>query len=126
MWDAVVELSWRAYPAAVLMALGLAWGLPGARRFVVGIRPPYGSASQTLDALQGFRRGIIGLAIAALGAAWLWQIDALFVLALVIGAEEAWESTLHIQAVSMSKRRQERRAAAITKPLQSPTARGTS
>lgn len=111
MWEAIVELSWRAYPAAALMALGVWWALPGTRRFVVGLRPPYREAAKTLDALRGFRRAVIGLALVGMGAAWLWQIDWVLVLAVVIGGEETLESTLHIQAVSMSKRVQERRAA---------------
>ena len=118
MWDAVVDLSWRAYPAALLITLGGWWALPGVRRFIVGMRPPYRGAGQTLAGLHGFRRDIIGLALAGIGASWLWQADWLLALSLVIGAEEVWESTLHIQAVSMSKRSQERQArrrAAATK-----------
>ena len=49
---------------------------------------------------------IIGLAVAGVAAAWLWQIDWILVLSLVIGGEELLESTLHIQALSMAERNQ--------------------
>ena len=110
--DALVELSWRAYPAAVVAALGLALAVQGGRRFVLGLRPPYGDAGKTLRGVQGFRRGMIGLAVAGLAGAWAWQADWLLVLSLVIGGEELLESTLHVQALRMSERAQRRRLAA--------------
>lgn len=110
--DALIELSWRAYPAAVLMAIGMALALPGISGFYRGMRPPYADAGKTLRALQSFRRGVIGLAIVGIAAAWIWQVDWLLVLSLVIGGEEALESTFHVQAVSMSERWQRTQEAA--------------
>ena len=95
-----------------MAALGLALALQGGRRFVLGFRPPYGDAGKTLRGVQGFRRGIIGLAVAGLAGAWAWQADWLLVLSLVIGGEELLESTLHVQALRMSERAQRRREAA--------------
>lgn len=102
--DALTDLSWRAYPALILIVFGLALGLQGGWRFAAAFRPPFDGPSRLRGGLRGFRRGIIGLALAGLAAAWLWQIDWLAALSLVVVAEEVWESTLHIQAVGMSER----------------------
>ena len=85
--EALINLSWRVYPAALLMAAGFILSIRGALRF-----------------RRGFRRAIVGLAIAGIAAAWLWQIDWILVLSLVIGGEELLESTLHIQALGMAER----------------------
>ncbi len=110
--DVLIDLSWRAYPAAVLLGTGSLLAIPGLYGFWAGMRPPYEHASKTLAALQAFRRGVIGLAVMGLGAAWIWQLDWLLVLALVIGGEETLESTIHVQAVSMSERWQRAQATA--------------
>jgi len=92
------ELSWRAYPAALLIVAGCAgavWsghrGVSRARR----LRDP----ARALVIMQGFRIAIVGLGVAAIGAAWWWQIGWLFGLALVIGGEELLESTVVITAL---------------------------
>jgi hypothetical protein len=89
--DALLDLSWRVDPAALMMAVG----------FILAIRG-------TLYFLRGFRRAVIGFAIAGIAAAWLWQIDWILVLSLVIGGEELLESTLHIQALGMAGRNERR------------------
>ena len=110
--DFLIDLSWRAYPAAILMAVGLAVGLRGARTFMHGFDRPFDGPSRVLVGVRGFRRGIVGLAIAGVGAAWLWQIDWILVLSLVIGGEELLESTFHIQALSMAEQNKARRTRA--------------
>ena len=44
--------------------------------------------------MRGFRRGILGFAVAALAAAWLWQLGWLAILAGIITGEELLESSL--------------------------------
>ena len=94
----LIDLSWRAYPAGLLIAIGLGGAVWSAYRGVVRARalldPP-----RALAIMQAFRIGIVGLAVAAIGAAWWWQIGWLFVLALVIGGEELLESTIVITAL---------------------------
>ncbi len=102
--DFLIDLSWRAYPAGLLMAVGFALALRGSRTFKQGFEPPFDGPSRILAGVRGFRRGIFGLAIAGIGAAWLWQIDWVLVLSLVIGGEELLESTFHIQALSLAER----------------------
>jgi hypothetical protein len=107
----LATVSWRAYPAAVLVALGLAAAVWSAYRGVARakrVRDP----ERALAIMQGFRISIVGLAAAAIGLAWWWQIGWLFVLALVIGGEELLESTVVILALKNDPRRPRRQLAA--------------
>jgi hypothetical protein len=113
--DFLIDLSWRAYPAAIFMAAGLVVALRGARTFMHGFDRPFDGPSRVLVGVRGFRRGIVGLAIAGIGAAWLWHIDWILVLSLAIGGEELLESTFHIQALSMAEQNKARRARAAAK-----------
>ena len=94
----LVHLSWRAYPAALLIAAGLAAAVWSARRGVARARR-LRDPGRALAVMQGFRRAIVGLAVAAVGAAWWWHIGWLFGLALVIGGQELLESTVVIAAL---------------------------
>ena len=92
------ELSWRAYPAALLIVIGLAvaaWSIRRAVRLALRSRDPW----RALAIMRGGRVAIVGLAVAAVGAAWWWQSAPLFGLALVIGGEELLESTVVIKAL---------------------------
>ena len=97
--DGIVEPSWHLYPTAVLIVLGLAitvwslyWGIDSARRQA---RDP----GKALAIMQGFRTGIIGLSLAGIGAAWLWHLNWLLVLSLIIGGEETLESAVIVSAL---------------------------
>jgi len=95
----IVELSWRAYPAALMMVLGVAAAMRSAvthTRRARQLRDP----ARALAIMRGFRLSIVSLAAAAIGIAWWWQIGWLFVLALVIGGEELLESTVVITALA--------------------------
>ena len=94
----LLELSWRWYPSAFLMAAGLgvaAWRIHRAVATAVRSRDPW----RALAIAKGFRAGIVALAVAAIGAAWWWQSAALFGLALIIGGEELLETTVVIKAL---------------------------
>lgn len=101
--DALIELSWRLYPAAVIIAVGIAVATLGLRREIEGVRRPLRDPSKVLTFVRGFRLAIIGLAFAGVGAAWLWQLDWLLVLSLVIGGEETLESTVVIFALTRGR-----------------------
>lgn len=94
----LLNLSWRAYPAGLLIAVGLTAAVGSAWHGIVlagRVRDPW----RALAIMQGFRRFIVCLAVAAIGAAWCWNIGWLFLLALVIGGEELLESTVVITAL---------------------------
>jgi len=95
----IAELSWRAYPSALLIVLGVAGTVCSAVRHTrraKQLRDP----GRALAIMRGFRLSIISLAAAAIGVAWWWQLGWLFVLALVIGGEELLESTVIITALA--------------------------
>lgn len=106
--DALLDLSWRVYPAALMMAVGFILAIRGTLYFRRGFQPPFDGPSRILAGVRGFRRAVIGFAIAGIAVAWLWQIDWILVLSLVIGGEELLESTLHIQALGMADRNERR------------------
>jgi hypothetical protein len=94
----LVNLSWRAYPAGLLLVVGaiqVSWSVYRAVVRSRRLRDP----SRALVIMLGFRAAIIGFALAAFGAAWWWQIGWLFGLALVIAGEELLESTVVISAL---------------------------
>jgi hypothetical protein len=99
----LTEASWRIYPALTLMAAGAAVAVPGIVRGWSGIMQPLGRPAKVLSIYRGFRRMIIGLALAGMGAAWAWQADWLLALSLIIGAGELFESTIDIWAVTKGK-----------------------
>lgn len=101
--DAIIDLSWRMYPALALMAAGLALATLGTRHGVHGIALPVRDPSKILTIMTGFRLAVIGLAVAAIAAAWAWHILWLLVLALAIGGEETLESSIHIFALTKGK-----------------------
>jgi hypothetical protein len=101
--DTLIDLSWRLYPAAVIIAAGIAVMAIGLRREIDGIRRPLRDPTKVLTFVRGFRLAIIGLAVAGIGAAWAWQLDWLLVLSLVIGGEETLESTVVIFALTRGR-----------------------
>ena len=101
--DALIDLSWRLYPAALLMAAGSVGALWGLVREIDGIRRPIRDPEKVLTFIRGFRLAIVGLALAAIGAAWAWHLTWLLVLALVIGGEETLEGTIIIFALSRGR-----------------------
>ena len=102
--DAIVDLSWRGYPALAIAGLGTALLARGLRLAGTGLGDP----SRNLRFVRGFRLTVIGLALVAIAAAWTWQLGWLLVLALAIGGEETLESSIHAYAISRGIRLEER------------------
>lgn len=95
----IAELSWRAYPAALLIAVGVASAVRSAvahTRRARQLRDP----ARALEIMRGFRISLVCLAAAATGVAWWWQLGWLLVLVLVIGGQELLESTVVITALA--------------------------
>ncbi len=101
--DAVVDLSWRIYPASLLMAAGLLTALAGWRRELDGIRRSFGDPQKNVTWARGFRRSMLGLALLGTGGAWLSEQLWLLVLTLAICGEELFESTLIIFALTRGR-----------------------
>jgi hypothetical protein len=97
--DGFIQPSWHAYGAIVLIALGLAIVIWSLRRGAGTARRRVRDPGRALALVQGFRIGIIGLSLAGIGAAWLWQLEPLLVLSLIIGGEELLESSVVIAAL---------------------------
>ena len=104
--DWLVELSWRAYPAAVLMAAGVVVAVRSVRRGLRRAQRAGRDPMRALALLQGFRAGIVGLSLVGIGAAWCWQLGWLLGLPLIIGGEELLESTVVIAALKAGREHQ--------------------
>ena len=102
--DALVDLSWRAYPASLILAVGgavLVWGL--VTLFATAHIAP-SDRGKPISLVTGIRLALVGGAIAALGASWLWQQLWLFILALAIGGEELLETSVVLYVLRRSRR----------------------
>jgi hypothetical protein len=102
--DALVDLSWRAYPAAAIALLGVVASVRGVQLLVEGWQRSVWDRDKNLVWITGFRLAIIGLAVVALAAAWQWQQLWVLLIALAIGGEEALETSIIIFALRRSKR----------------------
>jgi len=110
--DALVDLSWRAYPAAAIIASGVAMAAWGVAGLVRGWRMPFADRAKPVVWVSGFRLAIVGLAVVALGAAWLSQQLWVLLLALAIGGEELLETSVILFALRWGQRQEPRFAAA--------------
>src|SRR5437763_16731842 len=90
----VFEASWRVYPAIALVLAGVIMALRGFGAEVRAFRSAPGDPGTPLAMMRGFRRGILGFAVAGLAAAWLWQLGWLAILAGIITGAELLESSL--------------------------------
>jgi hypothetical protein len=93
--DSIILAPGSTYPAAMLLAVGLALAWRGVRRCHAAFPRPRASM-QPLLWMRGFRLTLFGLALAGTGAAWLWQLEWLFWLSLAIGFEETLETSIAI------------------------------
>lgn len=100
--ETVWELSWRVYPAAVLMAAGLVVAARGDFLLVRSARTPIGQRGRNLTWMRGFRMALFGGSLAAAAAGWLWHIPALVAAGLVIGFEETLETSICAWALKQS------------------------
>lgn len=104
--DTIYAPRWRAYPATVI-ALGGALVLYRGLRLGGGW---LGDPPRNLRFVRGFRLAVIGLALLAIAAAWLWHQQWLLILALAIGGEETLESSIHARAIRRGIEFEARRA----------------
>lgn len=107
--DTIVDLSWRIYPALLLLSGGALLAAYGLVRQFRGIVMPVRDPDKGLTWMVGFRLTIVGLAIAGIAAAWLWHSVFLLVLALLIGGGETFESSIDIFALRRGREWQRQR-----------------
>lgn len=102
--DGVPHWDWGNAAAVVLMALGVLTAVRGVQRCRAAFPRPRAASMQPLGWMRGFRLTMIGLAIAGVGAAWLWDLGWLLLLSLAIGGEETLESSIAIHALRGQQR----------------------
>jgi len=92
----MVEIPWNTYLATLVLILGLAmvsWGLSwGVNKVLRESLDPM--IAQAL--VRSLRIELVGLSLVGIGAGWLWDIESLFVLSLIFGCEELYETSLVI------------------------------
>jgi hypothetical protein len=96
--DALMELPWRGYPAALLVVFGLAMASVGVRRNAGGVRRPASDPRKAWAMVRCLRTVAVGLAAAAAGVAWLFRLEPLLGIALIIGIGETIETTTVLAA----------------------------
>ena len=106
MIDALVDLSWRAYPGGAIMALGFAAAVYGAARLRAWLRVSPFDGDKALLFVSGLRAVLVGLAIAGVGGAWVWQQLWILLISLAIGGEELLETSFILFVLRRGRRLQ--------------------
>jgi hypothetical protein len=96
--DALLEWSWRGYPAALLVVIGASMVAVGLARDAAGMCRPVSDPHTAWAMVRCFRTVIIGLACIGIGAAWVFQLEALLGIALILGIGETIETTTVLAA----------------------------
>lgn len=78
--DALIDLSWRIYPATALVGLGAAFLYRGLRKGSAGLKRGSAGSSDMASFVLGFRLAVISIALAGLGVAWIGHVTWLLVL----------------------------------------------
>jgi hypothetical protein len=97
--EAMLAVSWRVYPAIVLIAGGLVCAVWALTRDPVGLARPVTDPLKALALARWLRTTILGLALVAIGAGWLAQHAGVIGVALVILAEEMLEISVVLAAM---------------------------
>ncbi len=92
--EAIWDWSDRVYPAAALLAVGLALFARGIIVHFRGWRLPSNRPRKNLTIVRGMRMFLLGASLAAVGAGWLWHLPILIAAGLVIGFEETLETSI--------------------------------
>ena len=108
MIDVITELSWRMYPALVIMIVGVATLAYGLRKLSYSVVRARHDPDEMQGFMVGFRIAVIGITMLGFGVSWNWNVTWLFVLALVFGAEEVVESSTHLAIIRRGKRIEQR------------------
>ena len=104
--DAIVDLSWRAFPGGALMALGTTLAIYGFGRLAAWFRISAFDGDKALVFVGGLRAVLVGLAIAGVGGAWVWQQLWVLLISLAIGGEELLETSVVLYVLRRGRRMQ--------------------
>jgi hypothetical protein len=85
--------------AVTAVVVGVIIALQGGRRALAAARTLRLDPERALGILRGFRIAIVGLCLAGGGVGWLWEINWLVALSIVICGEEVLESSIGIAAL---------------------------
>ena len=110
MMDELLEATWRVYPATMLIMAGLGiflWSLREGREAKRSTQDP----DRAWHVARGFRTAIFGLCAVGIGVGWIWQASWVVFIALIILAEEMWETSVMVE--TLQKGRAERDARAL-------------
>ena len=122
--DALVDLSWRAYPGGALMALGTMLAFYGFGRLANWHSVSAFDGSKALVFVSGLRAVLVGFAIAGVGGAWVWQQLWVLLISLAIGGEELLETSVVLFVLRRGRRmEQAARETAHSAPAVAPAAR---
>ncbi len=104
--DAIVDLSWRAYPGGALMALGMMLAIYGFGRLAAWRNVSAFDGSKALVFVSGLRAVLVGSAIAGVGGAWVWQQLWVLLTSIAIGGEELLETSFVLYVLRRGRRMQ--------------------
>jgi len=111
--EALMELSWRLYPATVLGCVGAVLVVRGWRTFL-RVRTQGRDPERALRVARALRVVILGICVTTFAAAWLAQLGWLAGLALIVVGEEMLETSLMVATLEDGRRRELRRQAIAT------------
>jgi hypothetical protein len=97
--EAIWESDLRAWPATAALAAGVLLALRGGWMELRGVRTPLERPGKNLLTVRGMRLMLFGASLAVAAAGWLWQVPALVAAGLVIGFEEALETSIVVYAL---------------------------
>jgi hypothetical protein len=106
--DELLSLSWRAYPAAAVMLLGMGLVVSGVALLptvYAGRRRKRSGFEWAFAYLYLFRRIVVGMALVGAGLGWAWQVPWLAAASACIGVGELLESSYYIWVLRWGQRR---------------------
>ncbi len=107
--EAILMLSWRAWPAALLALGGALLLVRGVRAFVAA-RATWRDPERALAVARSLRTGIAGICIVVLAIGWVAGLGWLAILALIVLGEEMLETSVMVAALEDGRRRSARPA----------------
>jgi hypothetical protein len=94
----------RIVPSSLVLAGGAVAALKGGIDMIRGFLYASRRRETPIAFVTGMRVMLVGIAVALIGAAWLWQQVWLLALGLAFGLEELWETSVVIYALRRGKR----------------------
>lgn len=100
LWNTDLRLS----VAPSIAAVTIYYAANGASKSWQSLHQPYDTAGKNVALMAGFRALITGTAVACIALGWLLHIQALVVIATIIGVGELVETSVDVYALRQSER----------------------